>query len=374
MLSNRIVVTRNNDTSLLERTFPEAMKAIAAASSTGTLFGEETRVGEPQPEPFSYIPDPGTSTYRGSRTVSSPNGRPWNSPADVVRQEIFQHTDIYTTPQVHPSIVHQKVHIEDKIGDPHIPPPPTQINSIPPEFRDKVSEQELARISQEYEIGGNEEMNINDMRRSRNIGVSARPAPVITSSVPAPPPVRHYNQPPPSPPPVHDHSIEHAKVPYIPPTKQEPPFQPTEDMILKVNGYNERNMLLLGKVSKNITICTEMIAKLNDLTKPINVDEMMGLLEFMDNEAYRALFSQAFENLLYKNLELHKTLSLYLSGEGSVPEEEPTPDPVDAEDNTTTYPEGNVTVTSSDEDNNNTESSGDTQNDNSFQEESDKNS
>lgn len=362
---NRIRVTRNTDNTLLARTFPEALQAIAAASSTGSLFGNESYYGEPPPEPKDYIPNPGKSTYRGSRSVSQPSGRPWNSPADVVRQEVFKHTEYYTDGNVHPSVQYQRFAIQDNIQDPHLPPPPSQINSIPPEFRNKVTESDIVKTLHHENQGGNEEMNINDIMSNRS-HVSARPAPVITSSVPPTPNYNKHYKPVPPPP--------EKRPQYIPPTKQEPPFQPTEDMILKINGYNERNMRLLGDVSKNITKCTEMIAKLNDLTRPINVNEMMGLLEFMDNEAYRALFIQAFENLLNKNLELHSILTMYLSGKGPEPQEEPKPE--EPTTDPTTYPEGNVTVTGSGEDttiiNDNTgddtAQSGDTQNDNPFQE------
>jgi hypothetical protein len=364
---DRIRVSRNTDNTLLARTFPEAMQAIAAASSTGSLFGNESYYGEPPPEPEDYIPNPGKSTYRGSRTVSQPSGRPWNSPADVVRQEVFKHTDYYKDGDVHPSIQHQKFTIQDNIQDPHLPPPPSQINSIPPEFRNQVTESDIVKTLH-HNQGGNGEMNINDIVNNRS-HVSARPAPVITSSVPPAPNYNKHYQP--APPPVE------KRPQFIPPTKPEPPFQPTEDMILKINGYNERNMRLLGDVSKNITKCTEMIAKLNDLTKPINVNEMMGLLEFMDNEAYRALFIQAFENLLNKNLELHSILTMYLSGKG--PEEaEPEPETLGPQ-SIQFYPDGNVTVTGSGEDttiiNDNTGEytvqsgeNGDTQNDSQFQE------
>ena len=368
MSSDRIVVTKNNDTSLLAKTFPEAMKAIAAATSTGTLFGEEAYDNEPSPEPFDYIPNPGISTYRGSRTVSSRNGRPWNSPADVVRQEVFSHTNLYTEGKIHPSIEHQKVQIQDNIGDPHLPPPPTQYNSIPPEFKNTISENDLAGLIQKQHTnhGGYEEMNINDLSRKHH-HVSARPVPVITNSIPVASHSHHhkshYDDNIPE---THEHAAEFIRTPqYIPPAKpKDPPFQPTEDMILKINGYNERNMRLLGEVSKNITRCTEMISKLNDLTKPINVDEMMGLLEFMDNEAYRALFVQSFENLLNKNLDLHNKLTMYLSGNGPV-SEDTIESSMEADPEPTTYPEGNVTITSSDE---NTTLEGDTQNDTSFQE------
>ena len=322
MSDTRIKVSRNIDTTLLAKTFPEVAQALAAAESTNSLFGE------PQPEPNTYIPNPGVSTYRGSRTVSDPNGRPWNSPADVVRQEVFKHTQYYTEGKVHPSIEHQNFAISDKIGDPHLPPGPAQFNSIPPEYRNMPKNSK----------GENEEMNINDIKGYNH--VSARPTPVITESVPPPPREVPKHRPP-------DNPNRHPS--YIPPAKPpEPPFQPTEEMILKINGYNETNMKLLGEVSKNITRCTEMIAKLNDLTKPINVNEMMSLLEYMDNEAYRALFVQSFENLLNKNLDLHNKLTMYLSGKGPV-EEEPTPDTVSSSDEHTTYPMGNVSVTSANE-------------------------
>ena len=329
MLDSRVRVSRNTDSSLLAKTFPEAAQALAAAESTNSLFGE------PPPESFDYIPRPGVSTYRGSRSVSSVEGRPWNSPADVVRREIFQHTDYYTDGKIHPSIEHQTARIEDRIGDPVLPPPPSQKSSIPPEFKN------VAR--KPIENGGNEEMNINDIRGGLP-HVSARPTPVITNSVPPAPrpePVKHEPQ--------HRHEHPRPPISYIPPAKSEQPFQPTEEMILKINGYNETNMKLLGEVSKNITRCAEMIAKLNDLTKPINVNEMMGLLEYMDNEAYRALFVQSFENLLNKNLELHNTITMYLSGKGPV-EETPEPeDTVPSSDTQSGYPVGNVSVTSANE-------------------------
>ena len=314
----RIKVSRIDDNSLIAKTFPEAYKNNMAAVSTNSLFGAYVP-GEPPPEPEDYLPNPGISTYRGSRTVSEVTGRPWNSPADIVRQEIFQHTDLYLDGNVHPSVKNQHVKIIDKIMDPTLPPPPSQFSSIPDKFKNQVTEQQL-RETNEFNRSDNT-MNINEIANERNrASVGARPEPVITSSIPGQSTnindnyYRDYapSAPPPPPQPRGRHDS------FIPPTVKPKPFQPTEDMILKINGFNETNIKLLGEVSKNITMCTEMMAQLNDLSKPVNVSEMMRLLEVMDNESYRKIFIDTFENLLNKNLNLHNILTTYLSGKGEV--------------------------------------------------------
>ena len=330
-METRIKVSRVDDNSIIAKTFPEAYQSNMAAASTKTLFGASAP-GEPPPEPEEYLPRPGVSTYRGSRSVSSQMGRPWNSPADVVRQEIFQHTNLYVDGNIHPSIQNQHVRIIDKILDPTVPPPPSQYNSIPSEFKNKVNEKQL-REMKEFKNNDNrsdEKMNINDIANDRirvTATPNARPQPVITSSVPGQviyvegDYYRDYdNQAPQAPPPQHiERGRRHDS--FIPPTQKPKPFQPTEEMILKVNGFNETNIKLLGEVSKNITLCTEMMAQLNDLSQPVNVNEMMRLLEFMDNESYLKIFLNTFEDLLNKNLDLHKTLTTYLSGNGKFDEE-----------------------------------------------------
>ena len=86
-------------------------------------------------------------------------------------------------------------------------------------------------------------------------------------------------------------------------------------MIIKSYGYNETNFKLMGEVSKNIAICSQMIALLNDPQKPVNVHELMELLQYMDNNTFRKIFADVYRKIFNENVRLSNLINMYLSGD-----------------------------------------------------------
>jgi hypothetical protein len=119
----------------------------------------------------------------------------------------------------------------------------------------------------------------------------------------------------------------------LPPATPEQPRKITEDMIVKVAGYNETNMYLLTEVSKNVAYCGDVIAKLNNASKPINMNEVMSLLAYMDNEEFRKVLVGTFNTILTNNMALSSLITKYLNGELPAPEPEPEPEDNPTEDN-----------------------------------------
>lgn len=107
----------------------------------------------------------------------------------------------------------------------------------------------------------------------------------------------------------------------LPPSKKRSEMQPNKDMIVKVLGYNKSNIQLLGVVSNNITKCSNILADINDINKPINISEIMRILDFMDDDEFRNVIGGAFENILNKNIELSTLITSYLSGTAVIEDE-----------------------------------------------------
>lgn len=127
----------------------------------------------------------------------------------------------------------------------------------------------------------------------------ARPMPEI----PPRPPVTPV-APPPAP----------APEPIIPPTQEELPWIPTEADIVKVHGYNKTNYEIIDIVSRQIATCAKAITTLDDPTRPVNANDLIKLMEFLDNNALRALLKETFQNILKDKRVLFTTTNTYIDG------------------------------------------------------------
>ncbi len=293
MAEQRVVVRRNTDDTALRQLFGSQMAANAQSSYE---VGKEKF----KDEPWSYIPNPGVSTFRGSRSVIDPEGTPYGSPADVVMREVIRNPDLI---EANPKDIQPygfaknglPNNIVDKTGSPKdFPPPPTQEDSIPEEYRAMMQKQDFG--TREY---------VPPVQAQETSSVISHPRQFTPEDIPSAPEAYHPAPPPP------------PKDVILKPVQPDRPHKITEDMIIKISGYNETNMYLLTEVSKNIAFCSETISKLNNLALPINVTEILNLLEYMDQETLRKTLSNAFEEVLKTNVELSRIITTYLNGAGS---------------------------------------------------------
>ena len=117
--------------------------------------------------------------------------------------------------------------------------------------------------------------------------------------------------------------------PVIPPTQEEAPWIPTVDDIVKVHGYNKTNYEILDIVSRQISTCAKAITMLDDPTRPVHVNDLMKLMEFLDNNALRVLLKDTFQNILIDKRNLFTTTNSYIDGTAELPGDKPdTTDPV----------------------------------------------
>ena len=298
--NQKIVVRRNMDDTVLQRLFGNQMAASAQSSH---LVGSDMF----KDEPWDYIPPPGVSTRRGSRMVNSMDGSPFGSPSEIVEREIRRNPEIRNAElkDIHPLAITQvkPSNIIDKIGD-HGPsmPPPKQSDSIPEEYRE---------IMKKYPMPNTEPVAEPPADKGGPTMVSHvnHPRQFVTEDIPS-------GTKPDMKPPIAPGHI-------LPPSQPDKPHKITEDMIVKVAGYNETNMYLLTEVSKNVAYCGKVIAELNNAAKPVNMNEVMSLLAWMDNEEFRKSLVGMFQTVLKNNMELSSLITKYLNGELPPPETEP---------------------------------------------------
>jgi hypothetical protein len=304
--NQKIVVRRNTDDSVVQRLFGNQMTAAAQSSH---LVGSDMF----KDEPWDYIPPPGVSTRRGSRMVNSMDGSPFGSPSEIVEREIRRNPEIRKADlkDIHPLAITQvkPSNIIDKIGD-HGPsmPPPKQSDSIPEEYREMMKK---------YPMPETEPVEEPPAPKGGPTMISHvnYPRQFVTEDIPS-------GAKPDMKPPIAPGHI-------LPPTQPDKPHKITEDMIVKVAGYNETNMYLLTEVSKNVAYCGKVIAELNNAAKPVNMNEVMSLLAWMDNEEFRKSLVGMFQTVLKNNMELSGLITKYLNGELPAPDEEPTPETPD---------------------------------------------
>jgi hypothetical protein len=181
--------------------------------------------------------------------------------------------------------------IDKTDGPKNLPPPPTQEDSIPEEYRHMMTKQNYG--TREY---------VPPVQVQETSSVISHPRQFTPEDIPSEPGAYHPAPPPP------------PKDVILKPPQPERPHKIDEDMIIKIFGYNETNMYLLSEVSKNIAFCSATISKLNNMALPINVNEILTLLEYMDQETLRKTLSKAFEEVLNKNVELSRIITHYLNG------------------------------------------------------------
>lgn len=310
--SNGVVVSRNTDTTMLQQMFGREIQE--AQRNTQSLFDVRNNNGD---EPDTYIPIAGVSTRRGSRPVLNSErnqmAEPIGSPASIIYHEAIEKPWLRDPKnRVVPEVIKRAdpSRIINK-ADPHalspMPEIPTQENSIPKELKEKMQYREIPSMNPQTE-------EVPTMIQ--------HPRQYPTEPIPS-------RQQPEPPFPPRD---------ILPPVTQRP-VQPTEDMIVKVLGYNESNMKLLSLVSDNTSRCAKMLSKINDTAQPIDVNEIMSVLEFMDNSQFRQVLSQAFQKTMEKNQSLYMTITSYLNGTAKI-ETEPKETPKD----TSTSASGTKTV------------------------------
>ena len=68
---------------------------------------------------------------------------------------------------------------------------------------------------------------------------------------------------------------------------------------------------------------------LDDPTRPVHVNDLMKLMEFLDNNALRVLLKDTFQNILIDKRNLFTTTNSYIDGTAELPGDKPdTTDPV----------------------------------------------
>ena len=235
-------------------------------------------------EPESYIAVPGKPTTRGSRTVRNtpeqPNAEPDGTPAWMAERKLGGPG----------GVIKKTNNIVDMVNTNSLAQPiepPTQENSIPEEYKTMMFK-DPRQMAQ----------NTNP----QNPTVIRKPRQYPTEDIPScrPDPDPYFPGPN-----------------VLPPTKQ-PMIQPSEDMIIRVLGYNETNMKLLGQVSDNIARCTKVLGEINNETHPVDMNTLMNALSFMDATTFRKVLADAFEATLKKNIELSSLISSYINGTAKI--------------------------------------------------------
>ena len=67
---------------------------------------------------------------------------------------------------------------------------------------------------------------------------------------------------------------------------------------------------------------------LDDPTRPVHVNDLMKLMEFLDNNALRVLLKDTFQNILIDKRNLFTTTNSYIGGTAELPSDKPNTDPV----------------------------------------------
>lgn len=302
----RVVVRRNKDTSELSRLFGDKI-GPAFAQSNAPLNDKF------KDEPWTYVPAPGVSTHRGSRPLVDGEGSPYGSPVDIIERELRKNPILN---EIDPRLINavplytkKSSNIVDTIGDKGTLGVliPTQQDSIPPEFKSQYeaemkNRKELLETTESIGESPNDEGGKTVMMTEL-----AHPRQFPTEPIPSKPD-------PDMRPPKHPH---HDVI--IPPEDRPVPHHITEDMIVKTHGYNETNVKLMGEVSTNIALCSATLAVLNNPQKPVNVNEVMRLLQFMDDNAFRKTFAAVFTEIFNENIRLSNLITSYLNGTAEVP-------------------------------------------------------
>ena len=270
-------VTRNQDDQALRRLFGQDN----TPNRTGA-FNWDDNLGTDEPE--SYIAVPGNSTNRGSRTVRNtpeqPNAEPDGTPAWMAERKLGGPG----------GVIKKTNNIVDMVNANSLSQPiepPTQENSIPEEYKTMMFKDPRQMAP-----------NTNP----QNPTVIREPRQYPTEDIPSCRPDSDPYFPGPN---------------VLPPTKQ-PMIQPSEDMIIRVLGYNETNMRLLGQVSDNIARCSKVLGEINNETHPVDMNALMNALSFMDVTTFRKVLADAFEATLKKNIELSTLISSYINGTATI--------------------------------------------------------
>lgn len=304
-VNNRVVVTRNNDDTVVKQLYGNYIDQMKQRDYQRNTTDE----------PDTYIPMPGTSTFRGSRPVmnskKNPNAEPEGAPANIVFHAIQDHPELTDPRNRKPvnAIPMTAFDMPTNIinhADPNAlsvaPTPPTQES-----------------ISKEMENMRYQAMPMQPFCPGYNPAQSQVDGPTVISRP------RQFNAEPVYP---DAHTRPDPGFPQddiLPPVTHET-VQPTEDMIVKVLGYNESNMDLLTKVSENTARCSKILKKINNTSVPIDVKEIMHVLQFMDNSEFRKVLSTAFEKTLMKNQELYAKITSYLNGTAVIEDDTKTDD------------------------------------------------
>lgn len=281
MNKSGVKVTRLPDDQALRSLFGQDNKPN---NTSGVIWDDPWGKNLGMDEPESFIAVPGKPTTRGSRTVRNtpeqPNAEPDGTPAWMAERKlggpggVIKKTDNIVD-MVNSNALSQPIE------------PPTQENSIPEEYKTMM-----------FKDPRHMAPNMNP----QNPTVIREPRQFPTEDIPACKPDPDPYFPGPN---------------VLPPTKQ-PMIQPTEDMIIKVLGYNETNMKLLGQVSDNIARCTKVLGEINNETHPVDMNTLMNALSFMDATTFRKVLADAFEATLKKNIELSTLISSYINGTANI--------------------------------------------------------
>lgn len=293
MVNPKVVVRRNTDETVLNKLFGDQ---IVAQAESNYIAGRDMF----KDEPWDYIPPAGVSTRRGSRAVRDAEGTPFGSPSEIVDREIMRNPQLIgLDPRDIKPLAITSVNpnnIVNRVGDygPAIPPP-TQGDCIPEEYK-HMMKKELNPHKKEKAVietvGGPKMNNITNIDHPRQF---------VTEDIPS------GARPDMCPPKAPGH--------VLPPSSPDVPRKITEDMIVKVSGYNETNMYLLTEVSKNVAYCSKVIAQLNNASKPVKMDEVMSLLAYMDNQEFRNVLVNTFTSIMKNNVQLSNEITKYLNGE-----------------------------------------------------------
>ena len=259
-------VIDNPDTSLLEKTFPKTNVNMAGTSRFGS-GAPLVNVHAPLMEPDDYLPNPGESTYRGSHPRTG-----YGTPADLVYKETYAgHSNL----------------------DRHFSMPPANKSKIKIEAPIVAPDFHLEQFGEP--ANKKEEPSFNNVRQ------------IMPDNIPPKEEEKMHNK-------IHHHHPE----PVLPPMEPEKPWIPTEADIVKVLGYNETNVKILGKISENIAVCASLLAKINDTKSALNVQDVLHIMGFIDNATLRNMLSGAFNEILNKNQELSAKVTSYLQGTAEI--------------------------------------------------------
>lgn len=274
-------VLDNPDTSLLEKAFPNSGRINAAGTAPfGTAL---TNVQAPTMEPDDYLPRPGEATYRGSHPRTG-----YGTPADLVYKETYAGHSNLDRQFSMPSAAKSKIKIEAPIPVPDLHLEQFGSPSLPPK----------------------EEPSVNRVRQ------------ILPDNIPS-----HKEEEKM----MHEHHHHHE--PVLPPVEPTKPWIPTEDDIVKVHGYNETNVKILGKISENIAVCAGILAKINDNKSSLNVQDVLHLMGYLDNTTLRATLGKAVNEILTKNQNLSIKVTSYLQGTAELePQPESSSDSEDESD------------------------------------------